>query len=235
MSDHRAASRDPRGRRSRGGFRPAAGSDPAPAEGRIKFRLHWSRDEPPSGIRKLVYWRNRLHRAGLIGAYPDGVGYGNVSVRANGGFIISGTATGVNPVTSAADFTRVTDYSIEACAVHCRGPVAASSESLTHAAVYEASPAVMAVVHAHHRGIWGSLMGKAHTTALEIPCGSTGMTLEITRLFEDTDVETDKFFIMGGHEEGLVAFGGSLRAASLILLGLLRHCQSEHRWAFRKF
>lgn len=231
MSDHPLASRDSHGCERRCPAWPAGDGDSASAEGYIKFRLRWSRDEPPSGIRELVHWRNRLYRAGLIGAYPSGTGYGNISVRSNGGFVVSGSATGVHAMASAADFTRVTRYAVEANTVHCRGPVKASSESLTHAAVYEASSAVMAIVHAHHKGIWDSLLGKAHTTAPEIPCGTPGMAMEITRLFKETDVEAHRFFLMGGHEEGLVGFGGSLRDAALVLLGVLQRWHSEQEWA----
>lgn len=194
-------------------------------EGYIKFRLHWSEDEAPSGTRALVYWRNKLYRAGLIGAYPTGIGYGNVSVRAEDGFVISGSGTGLHKTATAAHFTRVTGYSIEENTVHCRGPVKASSESLTHAAVYEAAPAVMAIVHAHNKEIWHGLLGRAHVTAPEARYGTPEMAREIKRLFKETDVEIHKFFLMGGHPEGIVAFGGSLREASLTVLGLLRRRQ----------
>jgi len=235
MCESLAARRDSQGCGTRGTHWPAYRPNPASAEGCIRFQLHWTRDKAPSGIRQLLYWRNRLYRAGLIGAYPSGTGYGNISVRSNGGFVISGSATGVHAVATAADFTRVTGYSIKANTVHCRGPVKASSESLTHAAVYEASPTAIAIVHAHHKGIWDSLLGKAHTSALEAAYGTPEMAMETARLFRETDVDTHKFFLMGGHEEGLVAFGGSLRDASLNLLGFLRRWQSDHRWLFRRF
>lgn len=191
-------------------------------EGYIKFHLHWAEDKAPSRTRTLIRWRNELYRAGLIGAYPSGIGYGNISVRSKDGFVISGSGTGTRKIASAEHFTRVTAYSIEDNIVHCRGPVKASSESLTHAAIYEAAPAVMAIVHAHHKGIWDSLLGKAHMTALEAPYGTPEMAFEIARLFKETDVETQRFFLMAGHAEGLVGFGGSLEEASRVLLELLR-------------
>lgn len=199
-------------------------------EGYIKFQLHWLEDKPPSGIETLLHWRNELYRAGLIGAYPSGIGYGNISVRTREGFVISGSGTGTHKTASADHFTVVTDYSIESNTVQCRGPVKASSESLTHAALYEAAPAVMAVVHGHHKGVWNSLLGKAHMTALEAPYGSPKMALEIARLFKETDVAKQGFFLMAGHEEGLVGFGGGLEEASLVLLELLRawECLRDH-------
>ncbi|HSS64189.1 MAG TPA: class II aldolase/adducin family protein [Gammaproteobacteria bacterium] len=196
-------------------------------EGCIKFRLHCVRDKPPSGIRSLVHWRNKLYQAGLIGAYPSGIGYGNISVRSEGGFVISGSGTGNHKTASARHFTRVTAYSIEQNAVHCRGPVKASSESLTHAAVYEASPAVMAIVHAHHKGIWDALLGRTSGTAVEAPYGTPEMAREIGRLFRETDMEKRSYFLMGGHEEGLVGFGGCIEEASRVLLELLRVWQRK--------
>jgi L-ribulose-5-phosphate 4-epimerase len=191
-------------------------------EGYIKFHLHWTEDKAPSGTRTLAHWRNKLYQAGLIGAYPSGIGYGNISVRSEYGFLISGSGSGNHETASAGHFTRVTAYSIEDNTVHCRGPVKASSESLTHAAVYEAAPAVMAIVHAHHGGIWDALFGKAQMTAEEASYGTPEMAREIERLFRETDVEARKFFLMAGHEEGIVGFGGSLREASRVLLQLLR-------------
>ena len=194
-------------------------------EGYIKFQLHWTRDKAPSGTRTLVHWRNKLYQAGLIGVYPSGIGYGNISVRRRDGFLISGSGSGSQELASAEHFTLVTGYSIEGNTVHCRGPVKASSESLTHAALYEAAPAVMAVVHAHHKGIWQSLLGKARMTSPEARYGTPEMALEIARLFRETDVTDHKYFLMAGHEEGLVGFGGSLEEASRVLLRLLQQWQ----------
>lgn len=139
--------------------------------------------------------------------------------------MISGSGTGNHESASADHFTRVTNYSIQRNTVYCRGPVKASSESLTHVAVYEAAPAVMSIVHAHHKGIWDALLGTANVTALEAPYGTPQMAMEIARLFRETDVEKRRYFLMGGHEEGLVGFGGSIGEASRVLLGLLRTWQ----------
>ena len=63
----------------------------------IKFNCRWL-DEKPRDYRLLKdsnVWRSRLYKAGLIGVYPDGIGYGNMSIRfQRSKFIITGTATG---------------------------------------------------------------------------------------------------------------------------------------------
>ena len=49
-------------------------------EGYIKFKAHW-RERPPlpeAEIAELNHWRDQMYRAQLIGAYPDGIGFGNI-------------------------------------------------------------------------------------------------------------------------------------------------------------
>ena len=58
--------------------------------GYVRFRCEWERAGPPAGplVAALVAWRNRLRRLGLIGVYPDGVGFGNVSGRLAAGTLV---------------------------------------------------------------------------------------------------------------------------------------------------
>jgi len=55
-----------------------------PDEGYIKFRcLHTPGPAPEcAGLDVLIRIRNRLHGLGLIGVLPDGIGFGNISLRA---------------------------------------------------------------------------------------------------------------------------------------------------------
>ena len=39
------------------------------------------------------------------------------------------------------------------------------------------------------------------------------MAREVQRLFTSTDVRQERIFVMGGHEDGIVAFGSTLDAA----------------------
>jgi L-ribulose-5-phosphate 4-epimerase len=53
---------------------------------------------------------------GLIGAYNNGIGFGNISQRlapSNGLFVVSGTQTGHLPQLNAQHYAIVTQYSIE--------------------------------------------------------------------------------------------------------------------------
>lgn len=58
-----------------------------PDEGYIKYQPHWTRSqafEVPA-VAQLNDYRQKLYDAGLIGAYPDGIGFGNISQRSAAG------------------------------------------------------------------------------------------------------------------------------------------------------
>ncbi len=68
-------------------------------EGQIKYRCQWTK--LPVVISAQLFneinpWRNYFHELGLIGAYSNGIGFGNLSVRVNYSreFWISSAATG---------------------------------------------------------------------------------------------------------------------------------------------
>ena len=188
-------------------------------EGYIKFDCEWCEAAaPPSGeIAALIDWRNRLHAAGLIGfEEARAVGFGNISERDPGmrEFIISSTQTGHVPVANGHEFTRVVDYDIDANRVVCSGPLRASSESLTHAAIYELDTAYLAVVHVHSRELWQALTGKVPTTDSAVAYGTPGMARELRRLYRDTDFPAARLAVMAGHEAGLISVGGSVGEAA---------------------
>lgn len=179
-------------------------------KGYIQFQCHWQASEPPDGpvVAQLAVWRDRLHALGLIGVYPDGIGFGNVSARRpGGGFVVSGTATGSLPTLWPEHFAEVTDYDIAANALACRGQVRASSESLSHAAVYEADPTARAVFHIHHFGLWERWYGHLPTTHPAAEAGTPGMAQAIAALLADPAARGRGVFVMGGHREGLMTFG----------------------------
>jgi ribulose-5-phosphate 4-epimerase/fuculose-1-phosphate aldolase len=167
-----------------------------------------------------------LFQAGLIGVYPDGIGYGNISVRGwdakTGNFIITGTQTGHKPNLTAADFSVVTDYDIARNSVVCEGPVAASSEAMTHAAVYELDSRIGAVIHVHTRPLWQQGREFFPLTATEVAYGTPAMAAEMVRLYLGTRLPEIRVLIMAGHEEGVIAFGGSLAEAYATLAQALQ-------------
>jgi len=109
-------------------------------EGVVKYRCDWTQTEPVAVENRagLMKWRDRLHAWGLIGVYENGIGFGNVSVRLGnyGQFVISGTQTAHLPSLGPELYCIVTEFNLEENSIACRGPVQASSESLTHVALY---------------------------------------------------------------------------------------------------
>ena len=111
-------------------------------EGYVKYQSFWTKAPVPhaAATEELETWRRPLHASGLIGYYGEhGIGYGNISIRCGepGQFMISGTQTGHIEMTDKTHYALVTSYGIHFNRVCCVGPVQASSEAMTHAAIYE--------------------------------------------------------------------------------------------------
>jgi ribulose-5-phosphate 4-epimerase/fuculose-1-phosphate aldolase len=199
-------------------------------EGVIKFNCEWIEGPAPGWykIRTLNEWRQLMHKAGLIGVYSDGIGYGNISIRDTpaGEFIITGSATGNLVELRPEHFTRVISCNFDENLVRCRGPIRASSESLTHAAFYEASRSINAVIHVHHAELWRTYLDKLPTTSRDITYGTPEMAHEVFRLLKESVNPAKQLVVMGGHQEGIIAYGSSLGHAASILLnccdGMLR-------------
>ena len=192
-------------------------------EGYIKYNINWINEALPIAVpHQLMHWRDKMHELKQIGHYADiNIGYGNISVKTAKGFLISGTQTGdVYPI-QPENFTLVTDYDIEANSVTCKGEIKASSESMTHAAVYEADDAINAIIHIHNQKLWERLMDNVPTTKKEVPYGTPEMANEIFRLFKETAVQQEKIIVMAGHDEGIISFGKDLEEAGEILLNFL--------------
>lgn len=196
-------------------------------EGVIKYHITWNRGEPPSAasVRELMAWRDRLYDLGLIGAYEGGIGYGNVSQRLDSSldkrnleFVVSGTQTGHLPRLAADAYTRVTEFDLAANRLTCCGAVKASSESLTHAAIYCAYSRATAILHVHHAELWRRLLHRVPTTRAEVPYGTPQMAREMSRLFEEEALGDRRILAMAGHEDGVLSFGENLEDAGRVLL-----------------
>lgn len=194
-------------------------------EGYIKFQSHWEKTGPLplAGLEELIRWRRPLHDAGLIGHYDEpGVGYGNLSTRATdeGLFLISGTQTGHITNIGPTHFALVTDYDIERNTICCRGPVEASSESMTHAAIYELDRSIRAVVHVHSTELWVGLTASLPSTGADIAYGTPQMATEFRQLYKDTDFASVGVARMAGHQDGLISTGRSVGEAAERILAL---------------
>jgi len=204
-------------------------------EGAIKFHAE-HRQEPleEGSFRKLacrlIAWREILAKTRLVGQEPGlygGFGYGNVSGRVGAPslprwrrrFLITGTQTSGKPCMSLADFCVVEAVDPVRNRVESRGPLLPSSESMTHGAIYALGSHVRFVFHAHSPTLWNRARElRLPTTDPRVPYGTPEMAREVERLYRATALAETNLLAMGGHEDGVIAFGRTAEEAGLALL-----------------
>jgi L-ribulose-5-phosphate 4-epimerase len=194
-------------------------------DGYIKFNCHLVTEKikiPSELFSPLNRWREELWHQCLIGSYPDGIGYGNISIRVpqSDQFYISGSATGGIPELDQIHYPLVERCDPMLNTIWCRGSIKASSESMSHAAIYSASSEVGAVVHIHNRILWDKYLDVLPTTNKLVPYGTPEMAYEIGRLMTQPQTMLSKVIVMGGHEEGIIAFGKTVEEAAGAILAL---------------
>lgn len=195
-------------------------------EGYIKFNCIWEQEPIPDAdlwFEQLNALRERLYKQKLVGMYPNGIGYGNVSLRHPGGqgFIISGTATGGKSPLTPDDYSRVTSYAINKNRVECVGMVRASSESMSHAVIYDTLPEVHCVIHIHQMGYWKALLHRVPTTDDSIAFGTPQLAEAIAELCKARS-GIEGVIALAGHEEGIVAYGPDPTTAYDVLMDACR-------------
>lgn len=176
---------------------------------------------------ELAAWRRRLVARGWLGRDPErygGYGFGNLSARLpvdagrSAGFLITGSQTGGRRDLPLAGFAWVERWSVDGNALWSRGEVTASSESLTHAALYDAAPEAGAVFHVHAAELWhrrGEM--DLSETAATVGYGTPEMAAEVARLAGGHDSGA---LAMAGHEDGLIAWGRTVAEAGEQLTAL---------------
>lgn len=207
-------------------------------EGVIKYTLdhrpeRLSEGEVGEQAASLAAWRRVLRSVGLLGQEPgryEGAGYGNLSRRARSGFeppgrrsfVITGSQTSGRPTLGLADVALVESYDYRANRVSSRGATTPSSEAMTHGALYDMESRIETVFHAHSPDIWRQARALAlPTTDPEVAYGTPEMALEVRRLYRLGDLRDRRLMVMGGHEDGVLAFGRSPEDAGCVLIGWL--------------
>ncbi len=178
--------------------------------------------------------RHRLYQLELIGQYPElNVGYGNISMRQDfqnlftsdkPQFIISGSQTGHLSELNGEHYTRVVDYDIANNKICAMGPrteiTGASSESLTHGAIYECNTQIAAVIHIHNPKIWQGMLNDNLThTHKDIPYGTVSMANAVK---EKVGKNVKGYLAMAGHEDGVITYGENFDQAMEICLELYK-------------
>lgn len=193
-------------------------------DGIIKYdRSNFSHCEglSPEEYQDLEYWRKKLYKMNLIGEYPEAqIGFGNMSTirdystfeqSPHPQFVITGTQTGKYPDLSETHYTRVLDYQIEKLKIKMMGAIEASSEALTHAAIYVSNPKIKAIFHIHSAQIWHQMIKDHYDfTAANIPYGTVEMARATQECIKGKNAGV---FCMHGHEDGIVIYGSSLEEA----------------------
>lgn len=206
-----------------------------PQEGVVKFEARHERREISASrhgevICKLIAWREIMALTGLVGRRPElyeGAAYGNVSARLGApsdalgrrAFAITGTQTSGRRCIGLEDFAVVERYDYRANRVWSHGATPPSSEAMTHAAIYDLGPHIRCVLHAHTPVLWRRARElRLPTTAAAVPYGTPAMALEVQRLYRETALPERAILAMGGHEDGIVAFGRSPEETGGVLL-----------------
>ncbi len=200
-------------------------------DGVIKFASERHAGAVPWGPRleALNRARTTLFDLGLIGVYPDGVGYGNLSLRVPGDegnqgnqFVITGSATGAQRTLQPTQYCLVEAFSIKHNWVRARGAIAASSESMTHGAVYAANPAIHCVIHVHSRVLFDTLLHQNHpATPATVPYGTPAMAQAVCTLVQRSTT-LPLLFVMAGHDEGIIACGTDVDSVQNVVLATMK-------------
>lgn len=200
--------------------RPAA-SD----EGYVKYACEHSAAPSPSHplLSTLDTTRTALYDLGLIGATPSGISFGNLSLRTDGlNFIISGTGTGGRRELGPDGYSMVTGCDPRRNRVICQGKATASSEAMSHWAVYVANPGVNCVIHIHSEPLFQALLvTDALRTPESAPCGTPALADAISHLVRNHPSERG-LFVTTGHTDGIFAYGPDIGAVLNILVALYR-------------
>ncbi|OYT16584.1 MAG: rRNA adenine methyltransferase [Bacteroidetes bacterium 4572_77] len=184
-------------------------------EGIIKYQCDWEQKqllEYSAELKPLISWRDLAFQKGYIGVGVQGIGFGNISVRVGGQFLISASATGHLKKSSKRDFSLVKQWNFSENWLSCVGEKKASSESLSHAVVYEILPEVQMVLHIHHPELWMKYKNILPATPSGIAYGTPEMALSISQLIKQKQNKKSGVFLMKAHEDGLIAYAQTYEA-----------------------
>lgn len=189
-------------------------------EGYIKFQANWTKqkvDLVPGLLVKFNQARHKLKEREWLGILPDGVGFGNVSHRMDDHqFLITASGTGAITVLNEEHLSLVIDVNIDQNELKCIGGQVASSESMSHAVFYSCRPKINAVIHIHCRELWLKYFKIKPTSDANATYGTPEMARSILTILKSLKSDSG-ILIMGGHADGIIAFGTSFEEAMLQL------------------
>ncbi|MEQ8857120.1 MAG: class II aldolase/adducin family protein [Pseudomonadales bacterium] len=200
-------------------------------EGTIRFAYGLEHpDGPvadPEQFLALRGWRTVLRRLGLLGQDAGrygGLGFGNLSARdpqQPEQFVITASQTAGTPAFEDADLVRIVAGNTARFWVDALGHQPPSSETLTHAMVYQADASVGWVLHGHSPDIWQRAEELAlPATAADVPYGSPAMVDAVAGLLA-AHPGRPLVFVTLGHRDGVFGCGPSAAATGGALVAAL--------------
>lgn len=198
---------------------------PPEKEGVVKYTVqHESgRIDLPANVADLFTWRRRLRDLELIGEDAQGLGYGNMSIRwfASPRFLITGSQCSGLLDVDQRHFASVEVIDLDRNSLRSKGETPPSSEALTHAALYQSRASIRAVVHVHSHVIWSAWKDRLPTTREDVAYGTPEMAYEMIRLQKRSAIADKGVVVMGGHQDGVIAFAASVADAAGEILKLM--------------
>jgi len=103
----------------------------------------------------------------------------------------------------------ILSFDVASMTLDAMGPIKASSEAITHGAIYLSSSTVVAVFHIHHDTIWKKMIEDGYpSTSPDVEYGSLDMAREVQSLVSSGTTS----FVTRGHEDGIFIFGDCLES-----------------------
>jgi ribulose-5-phosphate 4-epimerase/fuculose-1-phosphate aldolase len=160
---------------------------------------------------------------GLIGAYSDGIGFGNISIRykKKKSFVITATQTGELPKLLPSYYSFVKKVDFKNFKTYAIGASRPSSEAITHACIYDLDPKIKAVIHIHNEKLWNYMLENDYLSTNDTPYGTPKMVEDVKNIYKNMDPLLNNAFVMKGHFEGVVTFGKSLKDAEQTLYRII--------------
>ena len=195
-------------------------------EGVVKYSLDFTKEEITYAqeYQVLEECRKRLYSLGLIGAYSDGIGYGNISYRIKNTdkFLITATQTGELSDLSMDEYSLVEDIDFKSFKTTAKGNSRPSSECITHGAIYSLDEEINAVVHIHNEKLWNFMLENDLLSTNDTPYGTPEMVEDVVNIYKDIDVLSNNVFVMKGHFEGIVSFGKDITQAEQAVYEIIK-------------
>ena len=197
-------------------------------DGVVKYSLEFEQTQEVAidSCYEIEEIRQRLYALGLIGAYDNGIGYGNISLRHKNSkeFLITATQTGELENLKPKDYSLVTDVNFDTFKTYAKGSSKPSSESITHAAIYELDKNINAVIHVHNEKLWDFMLKhvSVYLSTNDTPYGTPEMVQDINKMYKGINPLANNAFVMKGHFEGVVTFGKDLKEAEQRLYIILK-------------